>query len=376
MTERQSPQRIERLTPLTTVLAAIDRLAGPAAPHAPATDTALGRTLAADVTVSQSHPAAARALRDGFAVRAEETLDAGSYAPAPLATPPVEVATGQPIPPDADAVTPLDAVTLSGSAQALAAVAPGEGVLPAGADAKSGAVLRRAGETLRATDVAVLRALGVGRVSIRAPQLRILRARPGDPILDLAADWIGAAATADGAIVSSYGWIGNDAKHLPDAMAAKGSDAIIVIGGTGTGRDDISVETLRKAGRVEAHGVALAPGETAAFGMIGAKPVLLVPGRLDAAVAAYLTLGRRLIARLAARRDDDTSVPAALTRKVASRLGMAELVPVRRIGDGVEPLATDYLPHAALAQADGFILVPAESEGYPAGARVAVRPLP
>jgi molybdopterin molybdotransferase len=213
-------------------------------------------------------------------------------------------------------------------------------------------------------------------VSIRAPQLRILRARPGDPILDLAADWIGAAATADGAIVSSYGWIGNDAKHLPDAMAAKGSDAIIVIGGTGTGRDDISVETLRKAGRVEAHGVALAPGETAAFGMIGAKPVLLVPGRLDAAVAAYLTLGRRLIARLAARRDDDTSVPAALTRKVASRLGMAELVPVRRIGEGVEPLATDYLPHAALAQADGFILVPAESEGYPAGARVAVRPLP
>src|SRR5262249_12198133 len=113
-----------------------------------------------------------------------------------------------------------------------------------------------------------------------------------------------------------------------------------------------------------------------AFGEIGAKPVLLVQGRLDAAVAAYLTLGRRVIERLAARRGAGDSVSAPLTRKVSSRLGMAELVPVRRIGDGVEPLATDYLPHAALAQADGFILVPADSEGYPAGALVAVRPLP
>ena len=376
MTVRQSPQRIERLTPLTTVLAEIDRLAGPVAPYHSATDSAVDRTLAADVAVPQSHPSAARALRDGFAVRAEETLDAGSYAPAPLATPPVEVATGALMPPHADAVTPLDAVTLSGSPQALAVVAPGEGVLPAGADAKAGTALRRAGETLRATDVAALRAFGIDRVSIRAPQLRILRARAGDPILDLAADWIGAAAAADGAVVTSYAWPGNDEKHLPEAMAAKGADAIVVVGGTGTGRNDISVETLRKAGRVEVHGVALAPGETTALGVIGAKPVLLVQGRLDAAVAAYLTLGRRMIARLAARRDDSDLASAPLTRKVSSRLGMAELVPVRRSGDGVEPLATDYLPHAALAQADGFILVPADSEGYPAGAQVGVRPLP
>src|SRR5215813_10567521 len=76
MTGRQSPQRIERLTPLATVLAAIERLAAAAAPYQSSTDSALGLTLAADVTVSQARPAAALALRDGFAVRAEETLDA------------------------------------------------------------------------------------------------------------------------------------------------------------------------------------------------------------------------------------------------------------------------------------------------------------
>src|SRR5262245_35558234 len=138
MTGRQSPQRIERLTPLATALASIDRLATAVAPYHSGTDSALGLTLAADVTMSQARPAAALALRDGFAVRAEETLDAGSYAPAPLSTPPAEVAAGAALPPGADAVTPLDAVTFARSAQALAAVAPGEGVLPAGADAKAG----------------------------------------------------------------------------------------------------------------------------------------------------------------------------------------------------------------------------------------------
>jgi len=42
----------------------------------------------------------------------------------------------------------------------------------------------------------------------------------------------------------------------------------------------------------------------------------------------------------------------------------------------VEPLATRYLPLSSLTRADGWILVPAESEGYPAGAAVNVRPWP
>ena len=41
-------------------------------------------------------------------------------------------------------------------------------------------------------------------------------------------------------------------------------DAVIAIGGTGVGRDDASVATLARLGRVEVHGIALSPGETAA----------------------------------------------------------------------------------------------------------------
>src|SRR5262245_38601158 len=154
MDTRRSAQRIERLTPLAAVLAAIDRLAVRTAAYEAGIDSVLGKTLAGDVTVHDGRPSAALALRDGWALRSEETLDAGSYAPAPLVTLPVEVAVGQALPAGFDAVAPLDAVTVSGSAQALAAVAPGEGVLPAGMDATAGTVLRRAGQRLRASDVA------------------------------------------------------------------------------------------------------------------------------------------------------------------------------------------------------------------------------
>ena len=65
-----------------------------------------------------------------------------------------------------------------------------------------------------------------------------------------------------------------------------------------------------------------------------------------------------------------------LARKVTSTVGLTELVPVRRNGEGAEPLASKYLPLSSLSRSDGWILVPADSEGYSAGTQVQVRPWP
>jgi molybdopterin biosynthesis enzyme len=127
---------------------------------------------------------------------------------------------------------------------------------------------------------------------------------------------------------------------------------------------------------VEAHGFALSPGQTAAFGMAGARPVLLLPGRIDGALAVWLLLGSRLVARLAASREEPHAVSARLTRKVASNLGLAELIPVRMRDGEAEPLGSGYLPLRTIAQADGWILVAADREGHPAGTPVMVRPWP
>lgn len=361
-------QQIARLTPLAEVTVRIATLVGPVAPRRVATASAAGRVLGENVVGAAAVPTTARALRDGFAVMAEAMSDASSYAPVPL-TPSQRVDAGNVLPAGTDAVLSLDAVIeRDGRIAAIASVAPGDGVLAAGADGSAGVVLRRSGDVLPAAGVAALAALGIDEVSVREPRVCVAPARAGsDPVIAAAADLIAAGIAAAGGALRR-------ADDLQAAFAEADADATIVIGGTGRGRNDASVRALAAAGRLEVHGVALMPGETAAFGMVEWRPVLLVPGRLDAALAVWLTLGRHLLARLAGRTDDVAGKTAVLTRKHASPLGFTELVPVRMINGQAEPIASGYWPLQALAQANGWVLVPQDSEGYPAGAEVVVRP--
>lgn len=364
-------QQIARLTPLTDVLGRIDALVAPVAPRGVAVALAAGRVLAQDVVALAAIPAAARALRDGFAVMAEAVSDASSYAPVPLA-PPRRVNAGEALPAGTDAVAPLDLVVeRDGQFAAIAPVAPGEGVLAAGADVGAGTVLRRSGDAVRAVDTAAFMAAGIDAVMVREPRVCVAPARAGhNAIITAAVDLIAAAVAAAG------GAPRRAAGDLASALADADADAIMVIGGTGTGRNDASVRALADAGRVEAHGVALRPGETAAFGMVGQRPALLVPGRLDAALAVWLTLGRHLLARLSGSADDGSGRLAELARKHTSPLGLAEVVPVRANGREAESIASGYWPLQVFAQAEGWIFVPADSEGYPAGAQLVVKPWP
>ena len=323
-------------------------------------------------------------MRDGIAVDAAATLDASSYAPAPLVGAPAFVDVGDPLPSGADAIAPLDAVELrERTAHALAPLAPGDGVLPQGADATPGDVVGRAGGRLRASDVMSLKVLGITHVEVREPLVRISLAHRWSNTVIAAIDYL---LMDQVRLVGDAGGRARSMGKSPDSRSGccartqvtrATSSAVILIGGSGSGRRDDSVRELARRGSVAFHGVGLTPGETAAFGMIGQRPVLIVPGRPDAALAVWLTLGRRMLARLAGRSDDvQAHTPVVLTRKIASTLGLVEIIPVRRAAEGVEPLASGYLSLQSLAHADGYVAVPADSEGYPAGAQVEMRPLP
>jgi molybdopterin molybdotransferase len=363
-------QRIARLTPLADVLASFDLSIGPVEPREKVVGNALGLTLAASTVIAEHHPPAALALRDGYAVRAEATLDASSYAPALLVPTPPRVDIGDAMPDGADAVAALDAVQMRGTqASALAPVASGDGVLAPGADAAAGLQLRLAGARLRRVDVALLEALGVERVLVRQPRVRVVRAGTGK-IVEGVATLIAAAINAESGTAVC------DDIALEAALTDDGEDMVVAIGGTGSGRNDASVRTLARVGHVAYHGIGIAPGETTAIGFAGSQPVLLLPGRIDAALAGWLTIGRRMLARRAFRLIEGQPFAAELARKIASPLGLAEVVAVRRRLGRVEPVAQGYLSMQALAHAEGWILIPADSEGHPAGARVVVRPWP
>lgn len=366
-------QRIARLTPLADVLASFDLSIGPIEPREEAMPKALGLTLAASAVIAEGQPRAALALRDGYAVRAEATLDASSYAPAPLSPAPPQVSTGDAMPADTDAVATLDAVQMRGAlAEALAAVAPGEGVLAPDADAAAGLQLRLAGGRLRRIDIALLTALGIERVLIRQPRVRVVAVGTG-AVISGAATLIASAIDGEsGLALSGSGTL--EAGLRDDS--ADSADMVVAIGGTGSGRNDESVRTLARIGQVAFHGIGITPGETTALGFVDRRPVLLLPGRIDAALAGWLTVGRRMLARRAFRLIEEQPFAAELARKIASPLGLAEVVAVRRRLGKVEPVAQGYLSMQALACAEGWILIPADSEGHAPGSRVVVRPWP
>jgi molybdopterin biosynthesis enzyme len=367
-------QRVTRLAPLVEVHARIDALAQPVASRQVPVWQAVGRTLGKDAKAVAPAPPHPVALCDGWAVASDRVVDAGPYAPMPLDPAPVWVECGDALPDGTDAVLAPDAVTqANGLAEALTAAAPGENVLPAGMDAQAFASLRKAGERLRRTDVAALRAAGIDRVWTRAPRIGVVSIhRKTDEAKDFVGTLIAEAVQRDGSWVFSTSSGGLDKRLL-----ARGEcDAIVAIGGTGMGHDDASVTTLARLGQVDIHGMAIRPGETAALGTIDARPVLLLPGRLDAALSAWLLVGRHLQARLTGVAAVEETVTVTLGRKIVSTIGLAEVVPVGYGQGGVEPLASGYFPARSLTHAAGWIYVPPESEGFPQGATVELRPFP
>jgi molybdopterin biosynthesis enzyme len=370
LADKMSEQRISRLTPLHEAAAALDALAKPVAAGHAAPQDAIGQTLAADV-VAAKLPPRATALQDGWAVKADDLADAGGYAPVQLATAPKWVETGDEMPAGADAVAPPDAIVMRGDvAEAVGAVTSGDGVSLPGSETHPSMPLRRAGEVIRAVDAAVFVAANISRVNVRAPRLLIVTAREDLRLLPAVQMIARDCAARGGAPMLRNG------VELDDALHADDCDAIVVVGGSGAGARDNSVVSLAKWGTVAVYGVGLTPGETVAFGTVGSCPVLIVPGRLDGALASWLVLGRRLLTKLAAGAELEPARTVILSRKVTSTVGLAEIVPVRHDNTSAEPLATRNLPLSALARANGWLLVPPDSEGYPAGAIVAVNNWP
>jgi molybdopterin molybdotransferase len=354
---------------------------------------ACGRILHAPLAAGADLPAYDRAADDGYAVRSRETIGAGAYNPialtiqaadAPLAMSSAAlVNAGAPLPQGADAVLPFWAANRAGAlVEALAGVAEGAGVERRGQELQSGAPVYDAARELRAHDVAILTAIGVGRVEVvRRPRVRIVVAGPkrsdGPPPPDVNGPMLRALVARDGGDADTTHLLPAD--ELAGAMArsllAPGADAILVTGRTGTGADDEAPLALADAGELAIHGIALRPGGSAGMGRVGSIPVILLPGAPLACLCAYELLAGRLIRRLGSR---DPRLPHAVQqsevrRKIVSAIGLVDVCQVRLVGGGLEPIGSAEDGGLASAlHADGFVVVPAPLEGHAPGARVEV----
>jgi molybdopterin molybdotransferase len=376
MSSPQPPQRIGSLTPWSEALATVERLVAPVAPRSVEATTAAGGVLVEDIVVSAPVPKVAIALRDGWAVRADLVADAGPYAPILLTPQPTWVDMGGPLPQGCDAVLPPDAVMESPAGhEAIAAAAPGEGVAQPGFDARPETPLVRAGRVIDASMLAALHAAGIVRIAVRQPRIGLVRLSSAPPHVDATLSLIAAATLRAGG--ECVPLPADAAARLAFAVGEGELDGLIAIGGTGEGRGDRAASLVAAAGRLVLHGVGIRPGETVGLGIVEGRPTLMLPGRLDAALGAFLLLGTAFLHRLTGSANPAGLLPVRpLARKLVSSVGLAEAVLVADAEDGVRPIASGSFPLAALAHAAGWVLVPPESEGYASGAEVAVRPLP
>jgi len=391
-------------TPVEDAQAWVDALAVPERAERVPLSAAAGRALWADCIAACDVPAFARAAMDGWALVARRTFGAEGVDARTLrvigASMPgrpfgravgddeaVRIMTGAPLPAGADAVLPAEeGEERDGRLEVRGAVTPGRHVGAAGEDVRAGEVVLRRGRRLRPQDLGLLSSLGRADTTVfERPRVAILAT--GDEILPagtpprdaLVADantpMLAALVERDGGVVAASALLHDDAEAIADALAASPGDATLVCGGSSVGQEDHAPRVLATLGVLAIHGVTLRPASPAGMGLLRDRPVFLLPGNPVSCLCAYDLFAGRWVRRAAGRPADlpHARRTARLARKVASVLGRVDYVRVRLAGSEVEPLmARGASILSSTTEADGFLLVPAHSEGFPEGAEVQV----
>ena len=361
------------------------------------------RVLANDVVSAVDVPGFDRSMMDGYAVRAEDTLGATPYNRLPLrvvgqALPglafsqevasgqTVRIMTGAPLPPGADAVLPVERIEVDGDRiLAQDTVVRQKHVGVRGEDIRRGDLVLPRGRCLRPQDVGVLSSIGQAEVEvIRSPRVRIIvtgnellpaGSLPSEHrISDANGPMLTSLVTRDGGVPEHPGIVPDDPESILKAMQSD-VDVVLVSGGSSVGQEDHAPVLLATHGELPIHGIAMRPSSPAGMGLLGARVVFLLPGNPVACLSAYDFFAGRAIRRLSGNATEwpYVAIELPLCRKLVSTVGRVDYARVRINGDTVEPLAISGASLlSTTTRADGFVVIPADSEGYPEGTVVKV----
>jgi len=150
---------------------------------------------------------------------------------------------------------------------------------------------------------------------------------------------------------------------------------VLVSGGSSVGQEDHAPALMREHGELPIHGIAMRPSSPTGMGMLDGRLVLLLPGNPVSCLCAYDFFAGRAVRALGGRSTDwpYRRVCLPLGRKIVSTVGRLDYMRVRLVDDAAEPLAIAGASIlSSTTRADGFVLVPPDSEGYPPGSEVEV----
>ena len=161
--------------------------------------------------------------------------------------------------------------------------------------------------------------------------------------------------------------------------ALKQSDIVVLSGGTSKGAGDLSHRVVSRLGKpgILVHGVALKPGKPLCLGVIGDKPVVVLPGFPTSAIFTFHAFVAPVIrARAGLPPEAAEILTARVPVRVASELGRKEFVLVSLIesedGPVAFPTGKGSGSVTSFSQADGFLAIDALASSLDAGSFVDV----
>jgi molybdopterin molybdotransferase len=279
------------------------------------------RVAASDLFALADSPSMDSSLKDGYAVLSHDVVNAipdkpvclillGTMAPGgknvievkPGTT--VRVLTGARIPAGADAVLSEEFTQPEGKeVLAMNCAEPGRNILPRGRDVASRTVIIKKGQTLSPGIAGLVAAAGHNMVPVfKNPMVAIIGTgdeiiAPGEPLAE------GKLYASN--IMTSHAWckrfgmetslavVHDDFDTLTRTFTtlSKKADAIVTSGGAWTGDRDYVAKVFERLGwKQYFHRIRIGPGKAVGFGMLGNKPVFILPGGPSSNLMGFLQI--------------------------------------------------------------------------------------
>lgn len=354
-----------------------------------------GRVLAEDICSAMDLPPFDRISMDGYALQAQDTFGASEDEPKVLKLVGVvragdvpskdvlrgccvEVGTGAPLPPQADAVVMLEYTEISDDeVYVYQGVAPGENIAKQGSDIEKDHRLLKENTFLTPDKIGVLSAMGLEEVPVYS-QIKVGIISTGNEIVpcgaqlpygkiyDVNSQTVASAVLSCGCLPIDIQIVRDDFESLKNAI--KGlvdADVIITSGGTSAGAGDVLRAVVDELGQVLVHGIALKPGKPTLIGIMGENDQVLIglPGYPVAALVVFESLIAPFLREKSHLPSEDASVvKLKLSRRFHTSRGRTHQLLVK-VQEGLAiPILKDSGAVTALAEADGYIEIPKNTE--------------
>jgi molybdopterin molybdotransferase len=358
-------------------------------------DEAAGRVLAEPISADRDYPALARSVRDGFAVRAADLpgqlaivgeVRAGEkFAGSVDAGQAVEIMTGAPLPPGADAVIMVEHVTREdGRVRIDRGAPPGQFINPQGCESRAGDLLLPAGKRMDYSDVALAAASGHDRVIVFVrPRVAILAT--GDEIVPVSAQpadfqirnsnaySLAAQVSRAGGLPEILGVARDEYQHTR-GLVDRGldSDLLLLSGGVSAGKYDIVERVLADCGaEFYIDRVLIQPGQPLVFGRARDRFFYGLPGNPASTMVTFELFARAAVELLGGQADAPLCMPyARLTQDFRHKQGLTRFLPAHLDADGAEVTPVPWHGSGdvpAISRANAYLVADADRAEWKRG---------